>query len=102
MVCLDWTSPRPFNSVACPTSEHRSPQVVSAFEILFEIPPVPRFRSSRYIAAGTATNFGNIKGIGKHFMPVPLSDLKFLLRTRSGQCRNFKSAALAGTRQNPE
>src|SRR6266516_2722954 len=54
MVCLDWTSPRPFNSVACPTSEHRSPQGVSAFEILFEIPPVPRFRSSCYIAAGSA------------------------------------------------
>src|SRR6266436_4036633 len=66
-VCLHWTSSKPFNSVACPTSEHRSPQVISAFEI----------------------------------PPVPLSDLKFLLRTRSGQCRNFKSAALAGRRQNP-
>jgi len=43
--------------------------VISAFEILFEIPP------------------------------VPLSDLKFPLRTRSGQCRDFKSAALAGKRR---
>jgi hypothetical protein len=31
-------------------------------------------------------------------MPVPIFDLKFLLRTCSDQCRNFKSAALAGKR----
>jgi hypothetical protein len=40
---------------------------LSAFEILFEIPPVPRFRSSCYFAAGTYTNFGNKKGHGQVF-----------------------------------
>src|SRR5229473_1943702 len=70
----------------------------SAFEILFEIPPVPRFRSSCYFAAGTYTNFGNKRGTAKYLMPAPLFDLKFALRTCSKRCRNFKSAALAGKR----
>jgi len=35
---LDWIGHRKtFNTVACPTSERRSPQVASASEILFEI-----------------------------------------------------------------
>src|SRR5437868_15175065 len=38
MACLDWTSLGPFNTVTCPTSGHRSPQVTSAFETTFEIP----------------------------------------------------------------
>jgi hypothetical protein len=35
-------------------------------------------------------------GISNSLVLEPLFDLKFLLRTRSDHCRNFKSAAPAG------
>jgi len=34
------------------------------------------------------------KGHQQSMFPVPLFDLKFLVRARSNLCRNFKSAAL--------
>jgi hypothetical protein len=56
--------------------------------------PAPRFRSSPFVAATSDANFGNKRGTGKAIFLVPLFDLKFLVRTCSNLCRNFKSAAL--------
>src|SRR5919108_6189763 len=41
------------------------------------------------------------KGTSNSIILVPLFDLKFLRRTRGTRCRNFKSAALVGTRLRP-
>src|SRR5207248_6942593 len=41
------------------------------------------------------------KGTSNSMILVPLFDLKFLRQTRGTRCRNFKSAALVGTRLRP-
>src|SRR5438128_2723840 len=51
--------------------------------------PFPKFVKR----CGTSdTNFGSKGGASNFIFLVPLFDLKFLIRARGDQCRNFKSA----------